>query len=557
MCGIWMYLRGKGAKPEPTQIAAALRALEARGPEHTAMLDLLAGPSQGDLLAGPSQGDLPGISLGFTRLAINGLTPLGHQPFLSNGTALVCNGEIYNHKELAERHGIVVPEGTSDCFVLLPLLEKMTPKELCRTLDGVFAFVLCDVRTGDVLVARDPYGVRPLFVATYPDGGLCVASELKGLVPGYAAVAPFPPGTYRRYKGADGTLLEDCRYHAIPHTPIAYFSYPHHWEAAKSALRSALTAAVKKRIVCDRPIGALLSGGVDSSLVASLAAAELRRMGKRLHTFSIGMPASTDLVYAQKVADHIGSIHHTIVKTREEFLAAIPDVIRAAETYDITSVRASVGNYLVGKYIRENTDIKVVLNGDGSDEIGGGYLYFYAAPSDEAFEAETERLLEEIHMYDVLRSDRGMAAHGLEARTPFLDKNVVATWKSIHSEYRRPRMGTDEKKEMIEKRVLREAFEAGSILPFEVLYRKKEAFSDGVAGGAEAPWYQLPDDPTVDLSVYRDLHNPPKTQEALRYRRIFAEAYGEVSATTIPHMWMPRFVAGATDPSARTLSFYK
>jgi asparagine synthase (glutamine-hydrolysing) len=542
MCGIWMYLQGKGPTPSPEAVAAALAALKPRGPEHTALVDL------------------SGVQLGFTRLAINGLTPLGHQPFQLDGRALVCNGEIYNYRDLAKRHGLDIPEGTSDCFVLLPLLARMTAKEFCRTLDGVFAFAAYDAATQEVWVARDPYGVRPLFVATYEEGkgGLCVASELKGLLPGYESVAPFPPGTYRRYR-KDGTLLEDCRYHAIPHTSIAGFSPPGRWEESKHALRAALTAAVKKRVVCDRPIGALLSGGVDSSLVAALAAAELKAAGKGqpLHTFSIGMPGSTDLVYAQKVADHIGSIHHTIVKTREEFLAAIPEVIRAAETYDITSVRASVGNYLVGKYIRETTDIKVVLNGDGSDEIGGGYLYFYAAPSDEAFESETERLLEEIHLYDVLRSDRGMAANGLEARTPFLDKNVVATWKSIHSEYRRPRKGTDEKTSMIEKRVLREAFEPGFTLPIDVLYRKKEAFSDGVAAATEAPWYQIADDPSVDLAAYASLHNPPTTQEALRYRRLFVDAYGEVATRVIPRMWMPRFVAGATDPSARTLALYK
>ena len=544
MCGIWMYLYGRGPQPPADAVKAAMKALEARGPEHTALADL------------------SGVLLGFTRLAINGLTPLGHQPFRQGRNSLVCNGEIYNYKALAERHGIDVPEGTSDCFVLLPLLDRMTPKELCRTLDGVFAFAHCNEETGEVLVARDPYGVRPLFVATYPSLGgqaaLCVASELKGLLPGYCAVEAFPPGTYRRY-GRDGTLLEDCRYHAIPHTTMSYFSYPHHWEQAKHALRDALTAAVRKRVVCDRPIGALLSGGLDSSLVAALAAAELKAAGKEpLHTFSIGMPGSTDLAFAQKVADHIGSVHHSIVKTREEFLAAIPTVIRAAETYDITTVRASVGNYLVGKYIRERTDIKVVLNGDGSDEIGGGYLYFYAAPSDEAFETETERLLTEIHLYDVLRSDRGMAANGLEARTPFLDKAVVATWKSIHSEYRRPRKETAAKKDMIEKRVLREAFEVGHLLPVEVLYRKKEAFSDGVAAMTdEGPWYQIPDDPAVDLAAYAGFHNPPKTQEALRYRRLFVEAYGEAATALIPRMWMPRFIAGATDPSARTLALYR
>jgi asparagine synthase (glutamine-hydrolysing) len=492
--------------------------------------------------------------LGFTRLAINGLTPEGHQPFAKDGKYLICNGEIYNHTALAERHGIEVPTGTSDCYVIVALASRMTPKELCRTLDGVFAFVF--FADNELLVARDPYGVRPLFEATYDRGGRCFASEIKGLPPGYTSIAPFPPGTYRRYSTTTGKMLETCRYHEIPHTKMAYFSAPWHWEESKRALRESLLAAVRKRIVCERPIGALLSGGVDSSLVASIAASELKKVDKKLHTFSIGMPGSTDLVFAQKVADHIGSIHHTIVKSREEFLAAIPEVIRATETYDITSVRASVGNYLVGKYIRENTDIKVVLNGDGADEIGGGYLYFYAAPSDEAFEAETERLLEEIHLYDVLRSDRGMAANGLEARTPFLDKNVVATWRALDSSYRRPRIQTESLKDMIEKRVLREAFEFGYYLPLDVLYRKKEAFSDGVAATVEK-WYQIPEDPTVNLTAYAHIHNPPKTQEALRYRKIFAECYGEAAAPLIPHMWMPRFVEGATDPSARTLALYK
>jgi len=534
MCGIWLYICA--SRTEETD--AAVKTLEPRGPEHTHIVDL------------------SGVTLGFTRLAINGLTPLGNQPFNLDSKHLVCNGEIYNHLALAERHGFVVPEGTSDCYVLLQLAHTLAPQDLCRTLDGVFAFAVSDAAKDEVLVARDPYGVRPLFEAIYTAGGRlsrCFASEIKGLLPGYDTIAPFPPGTYRRYKTSTGEMLESHRYHTVPHTKLAYFTAPYHWEESKHALRAALMAAVKKRMNCDRPIGALLSGGVDSSLIASIAASELKKVGKKLHTFSIGMEGSTDLVFAQKVADHIGSIHHTIVKTREEFLSAIPEVIKAAETYDITTVRASVGNYLVGKYIRENTDIKVVFNGDGSDEIGGGYLYFYAAPHDEAFEAETERLLEEIHLFDVLRSDRGMAANGLEARTPFLDKNVVATWKAMDSSYRRPRVLSEKQGSMIEKRVLREAFEFGSVLPLDVLYRKKEAFSDGVSS-ADIKWYQIPDDPSVDLSQYATYHNPPKTQEALRYRLLFEGFYGSKAATVIPHMWMPRFVAGATDPSARTLT---
>lgn len=539
MCGIWCYIIGKGGKPTAETCERCVKQLEARGPEFTAIR--------------PDDA----VILGFTRLAINGLTPLGHQPFVDGKTSLVCNGEIYNHKELAARHKITVAEGTSDCFVILQLLKKLPVQDVCRTLDGVFAFIHYDKETNEVLVARDPYGVRPLFEAVTKDGARVFASELKGFNGlDLQSVTPFPPGTYKRFKADTGNCLDSQRYHVVPHTKIAAFMNTtiKGRIAAKEALRTALIQAVHKRLDCERPIGALLSGGLDSSLIASIAARYLKTKGQILHTFSIGMEGSTDLVFAKKVAEHIGSVHHEIVKTREEFLAVIPEVIKVAETYDITSVRATAGNYLVGKYIKENTDIKVVLNGDGSDEVGGGYLYFYKAPSDEEFEFETERLLEEIHLYDVLRSDRGMAANGLEARTPFLDKSVVATWKSMDTLFRRPSKGSLEGRGIaMEKYILRQAFEEGNYLPYDVLFRKKEAFSDGVSS-AETKWYEVPEDPAIDLTTMASYHNPPKTQEAYRYRQRFNEVYGDAMATVIPRMWMPRWIEGATDPSARTLT---
>jgi asparagine synthase (glutamine-hydrolysing) len=229
--------------------------------------------------------------------------------------------------------------------------------------------------------------------------------------------------------------------------------------------------------------------------------------------------------------------------------------VRDIESYDITSVRASVGNWLIGKFIKEHTDIKVVFNGDGSDEIGGGYIYSYAAPSDEEFEGESERLLEEIHTYDVLRSDRSMAAHGLEARTPFLDKNVVATWRALPTAFRRPVKGGQ-----MEKAILREAFADDDYLPTEVLWRKKEAFSDGVSS-KEDSWYvrcaQEARKSGVTMEhikeTTRGWHNPPPTEEAFVYRTMFEKHYGREATHVIPHMWMPRWIAGANDPSARTL----
>jgi asparagine synthase (glutamine-hydrolysing) len=295
-------------------------------------------------------------------------------------------------------------------------------------------------------------------------------------------------------------------------------------DIAKHVLRSSLIKAVRKRLMSDRPIGALLSGGVDSSLIAAIVAREIAP--RKLQTFSIGFEGSPDLSYARLVAAKIGSDHHEIVATPEDFRKVVPDVIRAIESYDITTVRASVGNWMVGKYIKEYTECKVIFNGDGSDEIGGGYKYMRAAPSDEEFEGETGRLLSEIHLFDVLRSDRCMAAHGLEARTPFLDKQVVAAWMAAPVELRRP------SKTRIEKSLLRSAFVYDHYLPPEVLMRKKEAFSDGVSAADSKPWYARPD-------------------EAQYYLALFSENY-KPWASVIPHMWMPRWVS-ASDPSARAI----
>ena len=535
MCGIWAALKAKGFTTE--QALAYVKKLEPRGPEYTAL------------------NDISGVLLGFTRLAINGLTPLGHQPFLQDNTATVCNGEIYNYKELAAGWNLDLPEGTSDCAIIPHLAARLPPTELVRTLDGVFAFAHVNTNTSTLLIARDPFGVRPLFEAQYADGSIIWSSEIKGLPSDYTEIQPFPPGTWRLYNTITGDLIGEYKYHEVPHVKIAAFGFPNGISLAKVALHDSLTSAVKKRLLSDRPIGALLSGGLDSSLIAAIAARELKLNNKKLHTFSIGMPGSTDLVYARMVAEFIKSKHHEVVVSPEDFLNAIPQVVHDIESYDITTVRASVGNWLIGKYIKENTDIKVVFNGDGSDEIGGGYLYFYRAPSDEEFEAESERLLKEIHLYDVLRSDRSMAAHGLEARTPFLDKNVVATWRAIATYLRRPKaLNSEGRGAMIEKFILREAFVHDHYLPLDVLMRKKEAFSDGVSATTDS-WYLRTGEyaKTLDQSQQTYTHNPPKTDEARWYRQLFTASYGDKAATLIPRMWLPRWIEGATDPSARTL----
>jgi len=342
---------------------------------------------------------------------------------------------------------------------------------------------------------------------------------------------------------------------------------------------------VHKRMLTERPVAALLSGGIDSSLIAALVAEELRAAkSPPLKTFSIGFAGSEDLRYARMVADHIGSEHYEIIKTPEEFFAAIPEVIRDIESFDTTSVRASVGNWLVAREIRRQTDCKVVFNGDGSDEVFGSYMYFYKAPNDEEYEAETIRLLKDICYFDVLRSDRSISSHGLEPRTPFLDKTFVQVAHKIAIGLRRPVQGLQ-----VEKWILRAAFADTGLLPDAVLWRKKEAFSDGVSGPQKL-WYQEiqerlttpcitsgpigPDEIQERLAAHKSWshHMPPKTpedssckqerssterssDEDIYYRSIFESLYKDRSEV-IPYKWMPRWIDGATDPSARTLKVY-
>jgi len=536
MCGILAIL---GSKIVKERAEGQLKKLAGRGPEG------------GRLLEGPS------FQLGFTRLAINGLDPSGMQPMQGDGLAWTCNGEIYNYAELAKAYGLEMKG--SDCSVIGGLFKKLGTMTDARTffqsLDGVFAMVIIDAAAGIAYVARDPYGVRPLYVGYNLDGNtvknIYFSSELKALDLGVCSVVEhFPPGHYAAYDLKTLSRIGFEPYHSIPwlKNPICATM-----AKATSALQVALVSSVKKRMMTERPVAALLSGGLDSSLIAALVQKELVLAGKpSLKTFSIGFEGSEDLRHAQLVADHIGSDHTEIIMTPEEFFEEIPEVIKDIESFDITTVRASVGNWLVSREILRRTDCKVVFNGDGSDEVFGGYKYFYSAPSDEAFEAECGRLLQDIHMYDVLRSDRSISSHGLEPRTPFLDKQFVGVARGISTALRRPVTGV-----RLEKAVLRLAFNDG-LLPEAVLFRKKEAFSDGVSG-LEKSWYQecqeraeavVGSDWQVKAAEFK--HLTPKTAEAYYYRSLFNQYYGSAEKC-IPYFWMPQWVK-ATDPSARTLA---
>jgi asparagine synthase (glutamine-hydrolysing) len=487
---------------------------------------------------------MSGCTLGFTRLAINGLNNAGMQPMQRGGINWVCNGEIYNWKELAIQYSLGNTSG-SDCEILGELYEtfcrlEMPLEELFRSLDGVFALVIVDKGRDRTIVARDPYGVRPLYTGVEGERRF-FGSEMKSLIPVCSSIGAFLPGHYQVLEGQN--VAEYKAYHTVP-----FLKNPHlrRDDLAAAAVREALILAVRKRLLTERPVAALLSGGLDSSLIAALVSKELRLAGAPpLETYSIGMEGSKDLYYAKMVADWIGSKHTEIVMTASEFFAAIPAVIRDIESFDTTTVRASVGNWLLGKVIAEKSEAKVVFNGDGSDEVWGSYLYFFNAPSAHAYEAEVTRLLKDIHMFDVLRSDRCISSHGLEPRTPFLDKEFVAVARSVATDLRRPL-----KSGQPEKWLMRMAFDTG-LLPKEVLWRKKEAFSDGVSG-PDRSWYQIAQE-MAEISMIGKTYTDSTAEKGL-YRATYRDIYGEATmAVNVPYFWMPRW-SKTTDPSARTLS---
>jgi asparagine synthase (glutamine-hydrolysing) len=472
----------------------------------------------------------------------------------------VVNGEIYNWLALNEEYQLGCSTG-SDCEVVGAMYKRFRNGNLAdmfRLFDGVFACIIVDEELGQIVVAREPYGVRPLYkgVSNYSEPQLYFGSELKTILKDTAATA-FPPGRFEVYYMRNDsyckqamTLKHSEMYHSLSLMKIPAFSEVN---TAAAAVRYALEAAVKKRMMTERSVACLLSGGLDSSLIASLVSKQLRKAGAPpLKTFSIGMEGSSDLRHARIVADWIGSDHTEVVMTADEFFSAIPDVIRDIESYDTTTVRASVGNWLIAREVARQTDCKVLFNGDGADEVFGSYLYLNNAPSELEYETEVVSLLDKIHTFDVLRSDRSISSQGLEPRTPFLDKGFVQTVMTIPLKYRRPVKGLQ-----AEKWLLRTAFDDGVTLPDEVLWRRKEAFSDGVSG--EKSWYEIAQEKAAELvpakwEKINFVENVPRTPEMYYYRRIFLDLYG-ASKATVPHFWMPKW-SNTTDPSARTLGIY-
>lgn len=483
--------------------------------------------------------------LGFHRLSINGLNIQSNQPFIKNGIYVICNGEIYNYKELYSYIGIK-PLTDSDCEIIIDLYQLYPIDYFINLLDGVFSFIIYDTRKNVILVGRDPFGVRPLFCSNDYKNFSSELKQINNLTT--ESISQFPPGHYLVKTNKFANLN---RYHILSqlNMPVCgqYKNFIDEKNYYKSLLRGSLINAVKKRLLSHRPIACLLSGGLDSSLITSIVVKLLKdKTNKKLETFSIGLPGSTDLVYAKKVANYLDTNHTEIILTEEDFFNAIPEVIKKIESYDTTTVRASVGNYLVSKYISKNSNAKVIFNGDGSDELTGGYLYFNKSPNSLIFDLEVKNLLQKIHFFDVLRSDRCISSCGLEPRTPFLDKTFVNNYLSIPLHYRKPEGNN------IEKKLLRDSFL--EFLPMDILYRQKEAFSDGVSS-SDRSWYKIISEKLNNIDIpkfnYNDEYLSPKTKEQMYYRYLFELNYPG-RHNVIPYFWMPKW-SNTTDPSARTL----
>ena len=487
--------------------------------------------------------ETPSGWLCFHRLAIMGLTPEGMQPFRLGKDYLVCNGEIYGFRPLKRQlqaRGWTFRSG-SDCEILLPLYREYG-LEMFSRLDAEFALIIYDSRTGSLIAARDPIGIRPLFYGTDPSGGMVFASEAKNLVGLCREIHPFPPGHYyaagKFVRYADPASVDACVQDGL--------------DTACKHIRDKLIAAVDKRLDADAPLGFLLSGGLDSSLVCAISSLVL---GKRIRTFAIGMDRDAiDLKYAREAADYIGADHTEVYMTQEQVLQSLDEVIAALGTWDITTIRAGMGMYLCCKAIHEQTDIRVLLTGEVSDELFG-YKYTDFAPSDEAFQQEAQKRVRELYIYDALRADRCISVHSLEARVPFGDLDFVRYVMALDPALKRNTYGMG-------KYLLRRAFAEDHLLPEGILWRQKAAFSDAVGHSmvddlkAYAEAYYTDEAFEARRKAYE--YAAPFTKESLLYREIFERHYPG-QAAMIRDFWMPnRDWEGCDvkDPSARVLSNY-
>lgn len=482
--------------------------------------------------------------IGFHRLSIMGLSATGSQPFKSlNQNLLVCNGEIYNYKKLKGECSSHQFLSGSDCEVLLPLYERYGIEEMVKKLDGEYALVIWDFKKEKLLAARDAMGIRPLFYGKTKENKISFASEAKALIGFCHEIKAFPPGHYY-----DGEQI-------ISYLDLSFVKKYHEESLSKilTGINIRLRKAVEKRLQSDAEIGFLLSGGLDSSLVVALA----QKMSKKpIKTFSIGMITDAiDSKYAKDVADYVGTDHTNVTMTKEDILDSLRDVIYHLESWDITTVRASIGMFLICKFIKEKTKIKVLITGEVSDELFG-YKYTDFAPSAEEFQKEAQKRIRELYLYDVLRADRCISAHSLEARVPFSDNDFVQYVMGIN-----PKLKLNNYK--MGKFLLREAFnKKEKLLPEHILWREKAAFSDAVGHSMVDELKNYSENKYTDLDLKNAYlkypYKTPFTKESLLYREIFEEFYPG-NAELIKDFWMPNQEwegCKVSDPSARALANY-
>ena len=512
------------------------------------------------------------IAIGFHRLAIMDNSFKSNQPFVfqerTRSVIFVSNGEIYNFKELNEKYNLGI-NNNSDCLTIPKLYMKFgncgTFKSMFQEeIKGEFAFLLFEFdnlkNLKKLIVGRDQIGIRPLYYSDNYKDDLIFSSEIKGMKSYNSHVSEFPPGNlfefkFNNFKNTLSKFVFKYVYFALPKS-IKDNSVEELESIILDKIRTTVIRSVKRRLEADRPLAFLLSGGVDSSLVCAIAA---RLLKHPINTFCCGMGEGTDLKYAKMVADHIKSNHKEVLFTEEEGFQAIPEVINTIESWDTTTVRASVGQYLVSKYIGTKTDCKVVLVGEGPDEVCSSYMFNWNAPNGNELHEAALEYVDKIHYFDCKRSDRCISNWGLEGRVPLLDPEFIRAYWEIPEEWRHP------KYKGIEKYWLRKAFDGLNLLPKEVLWRKKEAFSDGVSG-SENSWYSIIQN-RVDKLVSDDFinnsrmyyeNNIPVTKESFFYRGIFTSLYGNKRDDIIKNYWQPKWSGTDEyiDPSARVLNVY-
>lgn len=531
MCGIWAYI-----SKERQDYYNYFNNISHRGPDASSFLTI---------------GD---ASIGFHRLAINENNITAMQPYYCNNLILICNGEIYNYKDLIHKYNLDI-KNNADCLTILHLYKSydfdLFKEIVFKEFKAEFAFIIVELNENQivkVVASRDLFGVRPLYYS-FENNGLIFSSELKGIPRDFKDVKEFPCGSICVYDYINHHYVffeNDENIYETKQEP--YLGIDNEEEQYLSQIRETLITAVKRRLLTDDniEIGYYLSGGLDSSIICSIASKLV--YPKKIRTFSIGFEGSTDLPYAKQVADYINSEHTEIIIKEEDALNIIDEVIYTTCTYDITTIRASCGQYLISSYIKKNTNIKVIINGDGSDEVLGGYMFNYYAKNEIEFDDACKDLTKEIHLYDSRRLDRCLAKFGLEARVPFLDVDFVKNYWKIPATLRMPCYNN------CEKYLLRIAFDDHTFLDSNCLYRTKEAFSDGISSKKNS-WFSI-----IEKKMKDEKQDIAPTKEASYYKRKFIEYFGNSRLSIIKNYWQPRFVNDISntfiDPSARILNIY-